>query len=121
MAYLQDCSKPVAIGGFVKFANNTADSKNLDLETNIEASMFQFAPQSEPESNTGPYGTEEDFIFLKSQTNQHIYVAFKYEFRVVGREVFLEDMFPVQFLYGVGGLRKKSNKYFKREMSSTLF
>ena len=113
----QDSPQPTIIGGFHETQNNCDEEEEPDIENNIELTTFRFASRNQPTNNTGPFSNEEDFIFSKLlNKNIDFTLLFKYGSRVPSHLMKIQDLFPIQFPFGRGGLdEKRMNAVSKQE------
>ena len=107
----EEAPSPVPLGGFHQTQNNTdeSDPNAADLENSFDGSRFTFAPANQPKSNTGSCTNEKDFIFSLLNGKEPTLI-FHGGDRVGSHQIKLEDMFPVQFPFGLGGLHKRPTK-----------
>lgn len=103
-------SEPIIIGGLEENDNNVDTSENPDIENVIESTRFSFAPKNKPTPNTGIFSNEKDFIFSKQFGKNIDYtLLFKYGSIVPSHLLKIQDLFPIQFPFGRGGLDEKRN------------
>ena len=112
----EEAPSPVPLGGFHQTQNNTdeSDVNAKDLEDSFDGSRFTFAPANQPESNTGCCTNEKEFIFSLLREKEPTLI-FKGGDRIGSHQIKLEEMFPVQFPFGVGGLDKRPTKVSPQE------
>ena len=70
----ESCPEPIVIGGFDETTNNTDQPEDnmTEVETTFDGEQMTFAPRNEPSESTGPYKSQEEFIFFsfeRSKTN----------------------------------------------------
>ena len=113
-------SQPVVteVGGFNGTRNNTDESVDKECEKQFESSTFRFAARGQPTESTGPFVNQDEFVFSKIMDEQPDFtLLFKYGARLQSHLVKLEDIFPVIFPFGRGGLNeKRGNKVKKSDM-----
>ena len=102
------CPQPIVLGGFDERTNNTDDpgDDTTELESSFEGEDMTFAPSHEPSESTGPFKSEQDFIFshLKGQKPT---LLFRRGDIVGGHSIDLVDLFPLIFPFGWGGPDEK--------------
>ena len=113
----EEAPHPVPLGGFVETQNNTdeSDPSSEKVEKSFEGSRFTFAPANQPTENTGSFTNEKDFIFSLLQEKEPTLI-FHGGDRVGSHNIKLEEMFPVQFPFGIGGLGKRPTRVRPHEV-----
>ena len=98
---------PIPVGTLDATTNNTdqSDPNAKNVENSFDGSRFTFAPANQPNQNTGSCLNEKDFIFSLLKGNQPTLI-FRGGDIVGGHQIKLEDMFPIQFPFGLGGLHQ---------------
>ena len=96
---------PVPLGGFTGTKNNTdeSDPSEKEVEESFDGSRFTFAPANQPNHNTGSCTNERDFIFSLLKGKEPTLI-FRGGDIVGSHKIKLEDMFPIQFPFGIGGI-----------------
>ena len=100
----QTCPQPIVLGGFDESTNNTdsCEDNNSEVENVFDGEQFTFAPTNEPSQETGPFQTQNDFIFSYLSGKKPT-LLFKNGDYIGGHQVKLIDLFPLIFPYGYGG------------------
>ena len=113
----QEAPSPVPLSGFSSTQNNTDQSNpsTANLEKSFEGSRFTFAPANQPTENTGTCTNESDFIFSLLQEKEPTLI-FHGGDRIGSHKVKLENMFPIQFPFGIGGLQKRPTHVAPQEI-----
>ena len=112
----EQAPSPELVSGFTSTQNNTdqSDPSAANIENSFGGSRYTFAPANQPTENTGTSTNESDFIFSLLQEKEPTLI-FHGGDRIGSHKVKLEDMFPIQFPFGLGGLQKRPTKVSPEE------
>ena len=104
----EDCPQPIVLGGFEETTNNTDQpgENSTEKEHSFEEEQMTYASRNEPSETTGPYKSEEEFIFSHLKGEKPTLLFRRGDF-IGGHNIDLVDLFPLIFPYGWGGLNEK--------------
>ena len=97
----ESCPQPIVIGGFDEETNNTDQSEDnmKEVETTFDGEQMTFAPRNEPSESTGPYKSQEEFIFSHLRGEKPT-LLFRRGDYIGGHNISLIDLFPLIFPFG---------------------
>ena len=99
----EDCPDPVAVLQDEDTQNNTDDPVNPSVECKIEGKTYYFSNESQqPDERNSVFDSNQQFLeaMLKSNAPTMLMYGGSY---LKSHEINLEDAFPIQFPFGLGG------------------
>ena len=99
--------------------NNTDDEEDADTEGRIEGTRYFFPSANEPDSQTANNSTQQEFArsMMDGTSPTLLFMPGDYENE---RNVPIENIFPLVYPYGTGGLKMKNNRRNKISMESMI-
>ena len=104
--------QPVNICGLEQTQNTTDNTNNDNTETGedeLSANHFVFSPSVEPHQKTGIYKDEKDFV-ASILNDKEPTLLFRGGDFMSQHNVKLEDIFPIQFPFGLGSINHNNQK-----------
>ena len=111
----KDCPKPIIIEEEAT-KNNTDNSINQETEEKYEGARYYFPSAYEPNEDTGTHDTQQEFV-QSIMNNTAPTLLFHGGDYGDSRIVPIENIFPLQFPFGIGGFSdKRPNQVSKIEL-----
>ncbi len=95
--------------------NNTDESVNVNMETNIESGTYFFSSAQEPSDTTSVYGSSDKFALAMFQHSAPTLLAYSGTF-VNMKEMNSENILPIAFPFGIGGPKMNQKVKVSHEM-----
>ena len=101
--------QPVNLGGLETTLDNDDDSSDPKVEELVSDNHFTFAPRDDVHQHTGTCATENEFVSSILDNNEPTLLFRGGDF-IPARQEKIEDIFPVQFPFGLGALKMNKKR-----------
>ncbi len=95
--------------------NNTDESVNVNMETNIESGAYYFSSAQEPSDNTSVYGSSDKFALAMFQRLTPTLLAYVGTYANT-KELNIENILPFAFPFGISGPKMKRKVKVSHEL-----
>ena len=111
---LEECPQPLFVED-KETNNNTDESINVNVETNIESGTYFFSSAQEPSDTTSVYGSSDKFALAMFQHSAPTLLAYGGTFVNI-KEMNIENILPIAFPFGIGGPKMKRQVKVSHEL-----
>ncbi len=110
----KECPQPLFVED-QETNNNTDESVNVNMETNIESGTYFFPSAQEPSDTTSVYSSSDKFAPAMFQHSAPTLLAYGGTYANI-KEMNIENILPIAFPFGIGGLKMKRKVKFSHEL-----
>jgi hypothetical protein len=100
--------------------NNTDESVNVNVETNIESGTYYFSSVQEPSENTSVHGSSDKFALAIFQCSAPTLLAYGGTYANL-KEMNVENIYPFAFPFGIGGQKMKQKVKLSYKLCIQLY
>jgi hypothetical protein len=116
----EECPQPLFVEDW-ETNNNTDESVNVNVETNIKSGTYYFSSAQEPSENTSVYNLSDKFALEMFQHSAPTLLAYGGTYANNIKEMSIEKILPFAFPFGIGGLKMKQKVKVSYELCIQLY